>query len=161
MAGLDLGFVQTLHQRPDFNHQSQEDANQTQTDQFEILSLAGSFLPAPAPPGATSLSIYLGGGQGQVVGGSVAGELTAAGPVIVIAASFTNVAYERLPLEEEEEEEEHVEIGNKNINNNHHHNNNNPFPDPSSALPFFNLPMNNVQLPVDGWAGNSTTRSPF
>ncbi|CBI33919.3 unnamed protein product, partial [Vitis vinifera] len=67
-----------------------------------ILSLSGSFLPPPAPPGATSLTIFLAGGQGQVVGGSVVGELTAAGPVIVIAASFTNVAYERLPLDEEE-----------------------------------------------------------
>ncbi|KAG2372231.1 AT-hook motif nuclear-localized protein [Vigna angularis] len=40
----------------------------------------------------------------QVVGWSVVGELTTAGPVPVIAASFTNVAYERLPLEEEEKQ---------------------------------------------------------
>lgn len=33
---------------------------------FEILSLSGSFLPPPAPPGATSLTIFLAGGQGQV-----------------------------------------------------------------------------------------------
>ncbi|KAL9666139.1 hypothetical protein QQ045_000463 [Rhodiola kirilowii] len=71
---------------------------------FEILSLAGSFLPPPAPPGATSLTIFLAGGQGQVVGGSVVGELVAVGPVIVIAASFTNLAYERLPLDEQQEE---------------------------------------------------------
>ncbi|KAF3538135.1 hypothetical protein F2Q69_00022028 [Brassica cretica] len=38
---------------------------------FEILSLSGSFLPPPAPPAATGLSVYLAGGQGQVVGGSV------------------------------------------------------------------------------------------
>ncbi|KAG4947509.1 hypothetical protein JHK87_043516 [Glycine soja] len=31
-------------------------------DKFEILSLTGSFLPPPTPPGATSLSIYLIGG---------------------------------------------------------------------------------------------------
>ncbi|PWA81092.1 AT-hook motif nuclear-localised protein [Artemisia annua] len=61
---------------------------------FEILSLSGSFLPPPAPPGATSLTIYLAGGQGQVVGGNVVGALVASGPVIVIAASFTNVAFE-------------------------------------------------------------------
>lgn len=134
---------------------------------FEILSLSGSFLPPPAPPGATSLTIYLAGGQGQVVGGNVVGELIAAGPVIVIAASFTNVAYERLPLEEEEQVQmQQVTggsqssgggggLGNSNINN--------PFPDPSSGLPFFNLPLNmqNVQLPVDGWAGNSASRPPF
>ncbi|KZV19444.1 DNA-binding protein ESCAROLA-like [Dorcoceras hygrometricum] len=69
---------------------------------FEILSLSGSFLPPPAPPAATGLTIYLAGGQGQVVGGSVVGQLLASGPVIIMAASFSNAAYERLPLEEEE-----------------------------------------------------------
>ncbi|KAE8698144.1 AT-hook motif nuclear-localized protein 26 [Hibiscus syriacus] len=69
---------------------------------FEILSLSGSFLPPPAPPSATGLSIYLSGGQGQVVGGSVVGTLTCSGPVVIMAASFSNAAYERLPLEEEE-----------------------------------------------------------
>ncbi|KAL2522801.1 AT-hook motif nuclear-localized protein 21 [Forsythia ovata] len=70
--------------------------------QFKILSLSGSFLPPSAPPGATSLTIYLAGGQGQVVRGNVVGALIASGPVIIIAASFTNVAYERLHLDEEE-----------------------------------------------------------
>ncbi|WCJ43826.1 AT-hook motif nuclear-localized protein 20 [Euphorbia peplus] len=70
---------------------------------FEILSLTGAFLPGPAPPGATGLTIYLAGGQGQVVGGSVVGSLVASGPVMVIAATFSNATYERLPLEEEEE----------------------------------------------------------
>ncbi|XP_060207593.1 AT-hook motif nuclear-localized protein 23-like [Lycium barbarum] len=147
----------------------------TLNGRFEILSLSGSFLPPPAPPGATSLTIFLAGGQGQVVGGSVVGELMAAGPVIVIASSFTNVAYERLPLEDD------------NININDGVNqiqqqgsggggdgggggggvNNNPFPDPSSGLPFFNLPLNmpNCLNPgstsVDGWAGNPTPRPPF
>lgn len=69
---------------------------------FEILSLAGSFLPPPAPPAATGLTIYLAGGQGQVVGGSVVGALLASGPVVVMAASFSNAAYERLPLEEDD-----------------------------------------------------------
>lgn len=145
---------------------------------FEILSLSGSFLPPPAPPGATSLTIFLAGGQGQVVGGNVVGELTAAGPVIVIASSFTNVAYERLPLEEEEPEGAGLQMqqpasqtdgggGGGGINSN------NPFPDPSSGLPFFNLPLSmppNVQLPVDGWgsgggggnsAGRSNNNNPF
>lgn len=70
---------------------------------FEILSLTGAFLPGPAPPGSTGLTIYLAGGQGQVVGGSVVGSLIAAGPVMVIAATFSNATYERLPLEEEDE----------------------------------------------------------
>ncbi|XP_044503900.1 AT-hook motif nuclear-localized protein 23-like [Mangifera indica] len=127
---------------------------------FEILSLSGSFLPPPAPPGATSLTIFLAGGQGQVVGGSVVGELTAAGPVIVIAASFTNVAYERLPLDEDEQ----LQMQNSGGGGN------NLFADAAAAgtasggLPFFNLPLNmppNVQLPVDGWAGNAGVRPPF
>jgi len=69
---------------------------------FEILSLSGSFLPPPAPPAASGLTIYLAGGQGQVVGGSVVGPLLASGPVVIMAASFGNAAYERLPLEEED-----------------------------------------------------------
>ncbi|XP_075485187.1 AT-hook motif nuclear-localized protein 15-like [Primulina tabacum] len=68
---------------------------------FEILSLSGAFLPAPSPPGATGLTVYLAGGQGQVVGGTVVGVLTASGPVMVIAATFSNATYERLPLEDE------------------------------------------------------------
>ncbi|CAL5052687.1 unnamed protein product [Urochloa decumbens] len=71
--------------------------------QFEILSLTGTMLPPPAPPGASSLSVYLAGGQGQVVGGNVVGQLIAAGPVVLMAASFANAVYERLPLEGEEE----------------------------------------------------------
>ncbi|KDP44918.1 hypothetical protein JCGZ_01418 [Jatropha curcas] len=70
---------------------------------FEILSLSGSFLPAPSPPGATGLTVYLAGGQGQVVGGTVVGQLVAAGPVMVIAATFSNATFERLPLEEEQD----------------------------------------------------------
>ncbi|XP_071695775.1 AT-hook motif nuclear-localized protein 23-like [Rutidosis leptorrhynchoides] len=126
---------------------------------FEILSLSGSFLPPPAPPGATSLTIFLAGGQGQVVGGNVVGELTAAGPVIVIASSFTNVAYERLPLEDEEVEgggglhmQQPASQDGTGSGGGGGINSNNPFPDPSTGLPFFNLPLSmppNVQLPVD------------
>lgn len=131
---------------------------------FEILSLSGSFLPPPAPPGATSLTIFLAGVQGQVVGGSVVGELIAAGPVIVIASSFTNVAYERLPLDEEEQLQVQVPQGSGGSGGGGGGVGNNPFPDPSSGLPFFNLPLNmqNVQLPIDGWAGNNSGgRPPF
>ncbi|KAK4270533.1 hypothetical protein QN277_023558 [Acacia crassicarpa] len=127
---------------------------------FEILSLAGSFLPPPAPPGATSLTIFLAGGQGQVVGGNVVGALIAAGPVIVIASSFSNVAYERLPLDEEETL--HMQQGQS--SGGAGGGGGNTFPDPSSGLPFFNLPLNMPQLPVDGWAGNSSSgggRQPY
>ncbi|XP_054808850.1 AT-hook motif nuclear-localized protein 23-like [Prosopis cineraria] len=140
---------------------------------FEILSLSGSFLPPPAPPGATSLTIYLGGGQGQVVGGSVVGELRAAGPVIVIASSFTNVAYERLPLDDEEQEQLQMHTPGSTQGGSGGGGGNNSYPDPSSGLPFFNLPLNmpppphqqqqqhNVQLPVDGWTGSSGPRPSF
>ncbi|KAJ1257852.1 hypothetical protein BS78_10G028100 [Paspalum vaginatum] len=69
---------------------------------FEILSLCGSFLPPPAPPSATGLTVYLSGGQGQIVGGTVAGPLVASGPVVIVAACFGNAAYERLPLDDDE-----------------------------------------------------------
>ncbi|XP_008785537.1 AT-hook motif nuclear-localized protein 15-like [Phoenix dactylifera] len=72
---------------------------------FEILSLSGAFLPEPSPTVSTGLTVYFAGGQGQVVGGSVVGELVASGPVMVIAATFTNAMYERLPLGDEEAEE--------------------------------------------------------
>ncbi|TVU04490.1 hypothetical protein EJB05_47601, partial [Eragrostis curvula] len=72
---------------------------------FEILSLTGTFLPGPAPPGSTGLTVYLAGGQGQVVGGSVVGTLTAAGPVMVIASTFANATYERLPLDDQADDE--------------------------------------------------------
>ncbi|XP_021904231.1 AT-hook motif nuclear-localized protein 15-like [Carica papaya] len=68
---------------------------------FEILSLSGAFLPTPSPPGATGLTVYLAGGQGQVVGGGVMGALVASGPVIIIAATFSNATYERLPVEDD------------------------------------------------------------
>ncbi|KAE8661878.1 AT-hook motif nuclear-localized protein 23 [Hibiscus syriacus] len=112
---------------------------------FEILSLSGSFLPPPAPPGATSLTIFLAGGQGQVVGGNVVGELMTAGPVIVIASSFSNVAYERLPLEEDDQLQLQSSGGGGD---------NNMFSDTeggAGGLPFFNLPVNmqpsHVQFP--------------
>ncbi|OIW01103.1 hypothetical protein TanjilG_25211 [Lupinus angustifolius] len=110
----------------------------TLNGRYDILSLSGSFLPPPAPPAAaSSLAIYLGGSQGQVVGGSVVGPLLASGSIVIMAASFGNASYERLPLEEEEEtspvhgggglglgsseiigEQQH-----RNRNHNHNHNN--------------------------------------
>ncbi|EEF28312.1 DNA binding protein, putative [Ricinus communis] len=65
---------------------------------FEILSLLGSILPPSAPPGIIGLTIYLAGAQGQVVGGGVVGALIASGPVVILAASFRNAAFDRLPI---------------------------------------------------------------
>ncbi|CAA2935771.1 AT-hook motif nuclear-localized protein 15-like [Olea europaea var. sylvestris] len=73
---------------------------------FEILSLSGAFLSAPSPSAATGLAVYLAGSQGQVLGGTVVGALAASGPVMVVAATFTNARYERLPVEEEQASEE-------------------------------------------------------
>ncbi|CAA6673615.1 unnamed protein product [Spirodela intermedia] len=70
---------------------------------FEILSLSGSFLPPPAPLDATGFAVYLSGGQGQVIGGSVVGALISSGPVVLLAASFGTAAYERLPLDDGDE----------------------------------------------------------
>ncbi|KAK7320420.1 hypothetical protein VNO77_29866 [Canavalia gladiata] len=69
---------------------------------FEILSLLGSILPPPAPPGITGLTIYLAGAQGQVVGGAVVGALIASGPIVIMAASFMHATFDRLPLEDDE-----------------------------------------------------------
>lgn len=145
---------------------------------FEILSLSGAFLPPPAPPGTTGLTIYLAGGQGQVVGGTVMGALLASGPVIVMAASFLNASYDRLPLDDDEDEPQ-----------NHFQHNNMPPPpihpapthvaasqsssisivpahnlhDPS-PLPLYNVPPNllsNCQLPPDVYAWAASARPPY
>ncbi|CAI0449165.1 unnamed protein product [Linum tenue] len=89
---------------------------------FEILSLLGSILPPPAPSGITGLTIYLAGAQGQVVGGGVVGALIASGPVVVMAASFMNATFDRLPLDEDEiaaavvQQNQHYQNGRR-----HHH----------------------------------------
>lgn len=95
---------------------------------FDMLSLAGTFLPIPNHTGASatavtnttavatpatsfssspSLSIVaaavksaftisLAGSQGQVIGGTVAGPLMAAGPVLLVLASFASPEFHRL-----------------------------------------------------------------
>ncbi|KAJ4883932.1 AT-hook motif nuclear-localized protein 29 [Raphanus sativus] len=82
-AGAGAGGVLTLHGR------------------FDILSITGTVLPPPAPPGSGGLSIFVAGAQGQMIGGSVMAPLVASGPVILMAASFSNATFERLPLEDE------------------------------------------------------------
>ncbi|XP_028777696.1 AT-hook motif nuclear-localized protein 17 [Neltuma alba] len=72
---------------------------------FDILSISATFLAnqqsgaLPAVP--NSFTISLAGPQGQIVGGLVAGSLLAAGTVFVVAASFNNPSYHRLPAEED------------------------------------------------------------
>lgn len=127
---------------------------------FEILSLSGSFLPnAPnSPVGTTGLTVYLAGSQGQVVGGNVVGELIASGPVMIIAASFTNATFERLPLVENdeggEEEENNVNegmqmqlittsgVGNVNSDNLQVDDDDDPSPPPPTSMSMYNLATN-------------------
>ncbi|TKY75371.1 AT-hook motif nuclear-localized protein 29 [Spatholobus suberectus] len=65
---------------------------------FEMVSITGTVLPPPAPPGSDGLSVYLSGAQGQVVGGIVVAPLVASSHVVLVAASFANAMFERLPL---------------------------------------------------------------
>ncbi|GAV62115.1 DUF296 domain-containing protein [Cephalotus follicularis] len=71
---------------------------------FNLLSLCGSFLgsskSASMLPSASSFGITLAGTQGQVFGGIVAGRVVAASAVTVLAATFVNPAFHRLPSSE-------------------------------------------------------------
>ncbi|KAI3703223.1 hypothetical protein L1987_73145 [Smallanthus sonchifolius] len=125
---------------------------------FEILSLSGSFLPPPATSAASGLTIYLAGGQGQVVGGGVVGPLLASGPVVIMAASFGNAAYERLPLDEEE-----TTPGNESPSrvNGQQQQQQQLMNEPNPSL-FHGLPpnmINSCQLPTDAYWG--ANRPPF
>ncbi|KAG1371115.1 AT-hook motif nuclear-localized protein 28 [Cocos nucifera] len=80
---------------------------------YDILSLSGTVLPPPcatstasAAPTQVNFSISLAGTQGHVIGGTVAGQLKAAGPVVLVAASFANPEFHRLPLPPSAEDEE-------------------------------------------------------
>lgn len=77
---------------------------------FDILSLSATVIPPNANTLdsvalsngiANGFTISLAGPQGQVVGGAVVGSLFSAGTVYLIAASFNNPAYCRLPLEDD------------------------------------------------------------
>ncbi|KAJ0668839.1 putative AT-hook motif nuclear-localized protein 15-29 [Helianthus annuus] len=126
---------------------------------FEILSLSGSFLPPPAPPAASGLTIYLAGGQGQVVGGGVVGPLLASGPVVIMAASFGNAAYERLPLEGEETT---PGSGNGTLGSPTGPGNQQQLMNDANPSLFHGLPpnlLNSCQLPTDAYWG--ANRPPF
>ncbi|XP_059631257.1 AT-hook motif nuclear-localized protein 17-like [Cornus florida] len=72
---------------------------------FDILSLSATVLPNTTSldllPVANGFTISLAGPQGQIVGGSVVGSLLAAGTVYVVAASFNNPSFHRLPAEDD------------------------------------------------------------
>ncbi|KAJ7548753.1 hypothetical protein O6H91_07G025400 [Diphasiastrum complanatum] len=121
---------------------------------FEILSLSGAFLPPPAPVAVAGLTVALAGSQpGQVLGGSVVGQLMAASPVLVIATSFVGATYDRLPLEDED----HNQLSTVSAASA-------PSSDPC-GMALYNIsqnPLANCQLPADmlqAWAANN--RAPF
>lgn len=65
---------------------------------MEILGLSGCFFPSPSAATAGA-AVFLAGPRGSVLGGSVAaGGLVAAGPVVVMLATFVAAAFDRLPL---------------------------------------------------------------
>ncbi|XP_022766421.1 AT-hook motif nuclear-localized protein 17-like [Durio zibethinus] len=69
---------------------------------LDILSLSATFLPETTSCHVpNTFSISLAGPQGQIVGGFVAGSLVAVGTVFIVAATFNNPSYHRLPGEEE------------------------------------------------------------
>ncbi|XP_060212885.1 AT-hook motif nuclear-localized protein 15 [Lycium barbarum] len=139
---------------------------------FEILSLSGAFLPSsnsPVGATATGLTVYLAGSQGQVVGGNVAGELIASGPVMVIAATFANATFDRLPLEDEEEEN-NVSEGmqmqlptNAGVGNGGTGSLQGDDPSPPPSMAMYNLPTNvlpNGQMPHEVFWATPPSRPP-
>ncbi|XP_043712341.1 AT-hook motif nuclear-localized protein 28-like [Telopea speciosissima] len=71
---------------------------------FDILSMSATLLPPASssiPSSANAFSISLAGPSGQIVGGSVAGSLLAAGTVYIVAAGFSIPSYHRLSTEDE------------------------------------------------------------
>ncbi|KAI3751786.1 hypothetical protein L2E82_22877 [Cichorium intybus] len=74
---------------------------------FDILSISATVLPSLSQSSsvasfANGFTISLAGPQGQIVGGAVSGALMSAGTVYIIAASFNNPLFHRLPSEEDD-----------------------------------------------------------
>ncbi|EPS61319.1 hypothetical protein M569_13479, partial [Genlisea aurea] len=68
---------------------------------FDILAISATILPGDAVgKNAGEFTIFLGGPQGQVIGGLVVGPLVAAGTIFLIAATFNGPTVYTLPVEE-------------------------------------------------------------
>lgn len=135
--------------------------------QLEILSLSGMYLPAPSSyssssPSTGGLTLSLAGSQGQVVGGSVMGEFIAAGPVTIIAASFTNPSYHRLPAEVDEENAANTQLqDNQGAMAAASTGHGNPAPNDScGGMAIYSNPINS-QLPPDVLAWATGARPPY
>ncbi|KAE8692713.1 AT-hook motif nuclear-localized protein 25 [Hibiscus syriacus] len=134
---------------------------------FEILSLTGTSLPPPAPPGSDGLTVYLAGGQGQVVGGSVVAPLTASGQVVLMAASFANAVYDRLPLEEDPQQQQPAASQSSGLTGSGSVSGKGGGATGTGGggVPFYNLGSNMGTYPFPGdvfgnWSGSTATR-PF
>ncbi|XP_024371715.1 uncharacterized protein [Physcomitrium patens] len=84
-----------------FRQQSSSGGTVTYEGRFEILSLSGSYLPTDLGGGARQrtggLSVSLAGIDGSVIGGGVAGMLTAASPIQVVVGSFLSDSFKTQP----------------------------------------------------------------
>ncbi|KAG8053919.1 hypothetical protein GUJ93_ZPchr0001g32858 [Zizania palustris] len=75
---------------------------------FKILFLSGTVLPSEAGEGVVpaSFSMSLAGVGGQVIGGTLTGEMTTADGLVVVAATFGSAEVHRLPAANAIEDEE-------------------------------------------------------
>ncbi|KAG6489689.1 AT-hook motif nuclear-localized protein 23-like [Zingiber officinale] len=88
---------------------------------FDILSLSGTLFPPSAtafppghffsgtlfPPGVPQpppLTVSLASSRGQVIAGAMMGSMSAAGPVLIMAATFSNPEFLRLPISDDDNE---------------------------------------------------------
>ncbi|XP_010269401.1 PREDICTED: AT-hook motif nuclear-localized protein 28-like [Nelumbo nucifera] len=94
-------------------HPASHTSTLTLTGPFHIVSLSGTFLGSSSSSSTSSstskscppFTISLAGGHGQVFGGTVAGSLVAGSTVVLVAASFVNPTFHRLPGDDEETED--------------------------------------------------------
>ncbi|KAE9584929.1 putative AT-hook motif nuclear-localized protein [Lupinus albus] len=77
--------------------------------QFGIIIMNGLFFPLGSS--SSGLTVYLGRGQGRMIGGTVVGPLVALGPVIVMATTFADAINVRLPLSDKDNDDNEQNCG--------------------------------------------------
>ncbi|XP_062196225.1 AT-hook motif nuclear-localized protein 17-like [Phragmites australis] len=134
--------------------------------QYDILSISATFLPpsmsAAVPRAVRDLSISLAGPHGQIVGGAVAGPLIAATTVMVLAAAFTDLTFQRLPLEDD------ASVSVSGSGEGDEHRGHKPEPQEATRLQPHSMDMASASQPVpsnahqrqDAWAPAATTQRP-
>ncbi|KMT19720.1 hypothetical protein BVRB_1g007750 [Beta vulgaris subsp. vulgaris] len=129
---------------------------------FDILSLSAVVVVNTVPfhgGGGAGFTISLAGPQGQIVGGKVVGALVCSGTVYVVAASFNNPTYCRLPLDDEQDDHN---------NNNSQHSDEHDGRDhsrPGSITLYTDHGMNTTTTTTSAnevlWATPSSARPPY